>query len=87
MAKVHNFLEMWHGSQNLCATQKESCAQNKEITAIGHISETEEIVKAFWSFFRHDGVAVFQLLQRFSLLPALSPKNLPGGQTEVFNIC
>jgi len=29
MAKVHNFLEMWQGSQNLCATQKESPAQNK----------------------------------------------------------
>jgi len=28
MAKVHNFLEMWQGSQNLCATQKESLAQN-----------------------------------------------------------
>jgi len=27
MAKVHNFLEMWQGSQNLCATQKESCTQ------------------------------------------------------------
>jgi len=26
MAKVHDFLEMWQGSQNLCATQKESRA-------------------------------------------------------------
>jgi hypothetical protein len=24
MAKVHDLLEMWQGSQNLCATQKES---------------------------------------------------------------
>jgi len=26
MAQVHNFLEMWQGSQNLRATQKECCA-------------------------------------------------------------
>jgi len=26
MSKVHDFLEMWQGSQNLCAIQKESCA-------------------------------------------------------------
>jgi hypothetical protein len=35
MAKVHNFLEMWQGSQNLLATQKESCAQNKQMTTVG----------------------------------------------------
>jgi len=29
MAKVHDCLEMWQGSQNLHATQKESGAQNK----------------------------------------------------------
>jgi len=29
MAKVHDFLEMWQGSQNLRATQRESRAQNK----------------------------------------------------------
>jgi type VI protein secretion system component VasK len=46
MAKVHNFLEMWQGSQNLHATQKEARAQYKQMTAIGYISDTEEIVKA-----------------------------------------
>jgi len=46
MAKVHNFLEMWQGSQNLRATQKESRAQNKQIAAVGYISDTEEIFKA-----------------------------------------
>jgi hypothetical protein len=51
MAKVHNDLEMWHGSQNLRATQKESRAQNKQMTAIGYISDTEEIVQSFWSLF------------------------------------
>jgi len=29
MVKVHDFLEMGQGSQNLRATQKESCAQNR----------------------------------------------------------
>jgi len=28
MAKVHDWMAMWQGSQNLCATQKQSCAQN-----------------------------------------------------------
>ena len=35
MPKVHDFLEMWQGSQNLCATQKESRTQNKQMTTIG----------------------------------------------------
>jgi hypothetical protein len=51
MAKVHNFLEMWQGSQNLHATQNESRAQNKQTTAVGYISDPEEIVKASWSLF------------------------------------
>jgi len=34
MAKVHDFLEMWQGSHNLCATQKESRAQNKLMTTV-----------------------------------------------------
>jgi len=46
MAKVHDFLEMWQGSQNQCAAQKESRAQNMQITAMGYISDMEEIVKA-----------------------------------------
>ena len=48
MAKVHNFLEMWQGSQTLRATHKESCAQTKQMTAVGCISDTEELVKASW---------------------------------------
>jgi len=57
MAKVHNLLTMWQGSQNLRATLTESHAQNTQMTAIGYISDTKEIVKAFWSNFQHDGVA------------------------------
>jgi len=51
MAKVHDVLEMLHGSQNLRATQKESRAQNKQMTAVGYISDMEEIINASWSLF------------------------------------
>ena len=44
MAKVHDFLKMWQGCQNLHATQKESYTQTKQMTAVGYISDTEEIV-------------------------------------------
>jgi len=86
MAKVHYFLEMWKGSQNLRATQKESRAQNKQITAVGCISDTEEIVKASWSLFQHDGAAAFKLSERSPLTPALSAKDLPGGKTQILNV-
>ena len=46
MAKLHDCLEMWQGSQNLRATHKESHGQNEQMTAVGYISDTEEIVKA-----------------------------------------
>ena len=61
MAKVHDFLEMWQGSQTLQATQKESRAQNNQMTAVGYISDTEEIVKGSWSNFQHDSAAAFTL--------------------------
>jgi len=60
ITKLHNILEMWQGSQNLCATQKESRTQSKQMTAMGYISGMEEIVKALWSLFQHDGVAAFK---------------------------
>jgi len=87
MAKVHEFLEMWQGSQNLRATQKESRAQNKQITAVGYISDTEEIVKASWSLVQHDGAAASKLSERSPLPPALSAKDLLGGQTQILNVC
>jgi hypothetical protein len=64
MAKVHDFLEMWQGSQNLCAAQKESRAQNNQMSAIGYISDTEEIIKVSWSLFQHEGEAAFKLSER-----------------------
>ena len=86
MAKVHDFLEMWQGSQNLHTTQKESCAEIKQMSAVGYISDTEEIVKASWSLFHHDGAAAFKLSERSPLPPALSAKDLPGGRTQILNV-
>jgi len=86
IAKVHEFLKMWQCSQNLRATQKESGAQNKQITAVGYISATEEIVKASWSLFQHDGAAAFKLSGGSPLPPALSGKDLPGGRTQNLNV-
>jgi hypothetical protein len=86
MAKVHDLLEMWQGSQNLRATQKESRAQNKQMTAAGYISDPHEIVKASWSLFQHDGAAAFKLSERPPFPPALSAKDLPGGQTQILNV-
>ena len=86
MAKVHDFLEMWQGSQNLRATQKESRAQNMQMTTVAYISDTEEIVKASWSLFQHDGAAAFKLSERSPLPPPLSAKDLPGGRTQILNV-
>jgi len=86
MAKVHNFLEMWKGSRNLRATQKESRAQNKQITAVGYISDTEEIFKASWSLFQHDGVAAFKLSESSPLPPPVSAKDLRGGRTQIIHV-
>jgi hypothetical protein len=86
MAKVYDFLEMWQGSRNLCATQNESCAQNQQMTAVGYISDTEEIVKASWSLFQHDGAAAFKLSESSPLPLALSAKDLPGGRTQILNV-
>jgi hypothetical protein len=79
MAKVHDFLEMWQGSQYLRATQRESCAQDKQMTAIGYISDTEEIVNASRTDFQHDGAAAFKLSERSPQPPPLSAKDLLGG--------
>jgi hypothetical protein len=59
MAKVHDVLEMWQGSQTLRATQKESHTQNKQMSSVGYISDAEAIIKASWSNFHHDGAAAF----------------------------
>jgi len=86
MAKVHDFLEVSQGSQNLRATQKASRAQNNQMTAVGYISDTEEIVKSSWSLFQHDCAAAFKLSERSPLPPALSAKDLPAGRTQILNV-
>jgi hypothetical protein len=53
---------------------------------VEYISDTEEIVKASWSLFQHDGAAAFTWSERSSLPPPLSAKDLPGGQTPIFNV-
>jgi len=86
MAKVHDFLEMWQGSKNLRATQMESRAQNKQMTATGYISDTEEIIKASWWNIQHDAVAEFKLSERSRVPPALSGMDLHGGRTQVLTV-
>ena len=86
MAKVHDVLEMWQGSQNLRATQTESRAQNKQMTPVGYILDTDVIVQASWSLFRHDGVSALKLSEISPLPPHLSAKNFPGGRTQILNV-
>jgi len=51
IAKVHDVLEMWQGSQNLHATPKESWAQHMQMTAVEYILDAKEIGEASWSLF------------------------------------
>jgi hypothetical protein len=44
------------------------------------------MVKAPCSLFQHDGAAAFKLSERSPLPPALSAKDLPGGQTQILNV-
>jgi len=86
MGQVHVSLEMWQGSQNIRATQKESRAQNTQMTAVAYISDTEGIVKASWSQFQHDGAAAFKLSDKSLVPAALSAKDHPGVRTQVLNV-
>jgi len=86
VAKVHNFWEMWQGSQNLRATQNESRAQNKLMTAVGYNLDTQEIAKASLSLFQHDGVTAFELSERSHLPPGLSTKDLAGEWTQILKV-
>jgi len=83
MAKVYDIVEMWQDMENLWATQKESCGHNEQMTAVGYISDTAEIVKASMSNFQHDVAAAFKLSEKSPGPPALSAKDLAGGRTEV----
>jgi hypothetical protein len=56
------------------------------MASIGYILDTEEILKASWSFFQHDGAAAFTLSERSPLAPGLSAKDVPGGRTQILNV-
>jgi hypothetical protein len=56
------------------------------MSAVGYISDTEEIVKASWSLFQHDGAAAFTLSEISPLPPPLSAKYLPGERTQILNV-
>jgi len=56
------------------------------MTAEPFSSHMEEIVKASWSLFQHDGMAACKLSERSSLPPALSAKDLAGGRTQILNV-
>jgi len=56
------------------------------MTAVGYISDTEELVKASWSLFHHDRSAAFELSEKSPVPPALSAKDLPGGRTQMLNV-
>jgi len=87
MAKVHNKLKIWQSTQILCAIQKESRVQKKQMTAVWCISDIEETIKTLWSTFRHDGVAAFTLPERPPLPPALTAMDFPAGWTQVLVVC
>jgi len=84
--KVDDILEMWQGSENLGATQKKSCPQNRQMTAMRYISDDKEIVKASWSTFQHNGMAEFKLSETLPVQSALSAKNIPGERMQVWII-
>jgi len=78
---------MWPYCQNLRATQKVSHSQNKQMTAVGYIADTEEIIKASLILIQHDGVAPLKFSERSPVPPALSAKNLPRGWTQILTVC
>jgi len=57
------------------------------MTAVRYILDTEEIVKATWSLFQHDGAAAFKLSERSRLPWDLSAKDLLGGHTQILKVC
>jgi len=56
------------------------------MTAVGYISDTEEIVTASWSNFHHDGAAPLKLSEKSPVPPALSAKDTPGGRRQILNV-
>lgn len=86
MAWVHNILEKWQGSQKLFANGKESLAPNMQMTAVGNLSDPEEIINNSWSNVELNGTAAPTLLEILNLPLSLSSKGLCAGWIEVKNL-
>jgi hypothetical protein len=86
MASTHDFLEMWQGSEKLRATQKAAKAQNKQMTAMGYISDSEEVESSSWASFAHDGLAAFKSNEKTPLPKSLPLTELQNGKTQVLNV-
>jgi len=56
------------------------------MSAVGDMSDTEEIITAQWSIVQHNGVAAFKLWETSPLPLALSEKDLCEGWTKVLNV-
>ena len=56
------------------------------MTTVGYISDMEDIVDALCSPIQHYGPAAFRFSERSPLPLPLSPKDLPGGWTQVLNV-
>jgi hypothetical protein len=76
IANVHDFLEMWQGSKNLRATQKECHSRNKQMTAIRYNWNVEEILKVCWLLLQNACAAASKLSENSLSPPALSAKNI-----------
>jgi len=87
MAIVHDFLDMWQGSQTLHATHRESHAPNKQMTAVGYISDPEVIINASCTHCHHDGAAAaFKSSERSPQQLASSAKDRFGRRTQTLNV-
>jgi len=57
------------------------------MTAVGHISDTKEIVKPSCLLFQHDGAAGSKSSERSPLPRPLSAENLLTRRTQILNVC
>jgi hypothetical protein len=51
------------------------------MTAVGYISDVEEIVDTSWSNFQHDGAAAFNFSEGSPQPPGVSANDVFGGRT------
>jgi len=86
MAKVDDSLEVWQGCENRCATEKKFSAQNKQMVTVRYIPDTEEIVEASWSLFKHDRAAAFTLSERSPFATRFVCKHLLGVRTQILHV-